>query len=510
MKIRWILIAVGLAVLISVALSLRTTKEVTTSSDQAYNYFRAGLENADRLYSVEALENFEAAVRIDSSFASAWSHLSIYYAHLGRKEECKIAAKRAYDLAQKLPERERLGILLRTAEYRNDHENFELYLEKMLEKYPDEIEAIFIQASRNWKLGELDEAIHGFKRVLKINPNYALAYNSLGYLYAHLGDYDQAIENLKKYVFIAPEQANPFDSLGEIYIMIGRYDDALEQFERALAVKPNFSVEPSMLGSAIYLHMARALWHEGKLKEARKHLQKANEVSIWDWRHQEILIEEARIQCAQKQFEEAITTLNKALRLYQNPVEINPRLALNYAELGDEVKIRQLIAEHQIHLNKRVQNCLGDSTIIDEETITDHLETCDYCKNVERLGRYMDIFAKRALGDFTGALTLTEEILNEVKMSESKILLQHLIARTYYDMGEYRKALERLEPLIKINPNYYSFVLLSAESLIKLGDYQLAERSLQNFIYMYNDADPDWGPRLEAEKLLAQVQKVLF
>jgi len=101
MKIRWILVAVGFAALISVALSLRTSREVTTSSDQAYNYFRAGL------------------------------YLSIYYAKLGRKEECKIAAKRAYDLAQELPERERLSIFLRTAEYRGDRENIEIYLREM-------------------------------------------------------------------------------------------------------------------------------------------------------------------------------------------------------------------------------------------------------------------------------------------------------------------------------------------------------------------------------------------
>ena len=510
MKIRWILVAVGFAALISVALSLRTSREVTTSSNQAYNYFRAGLENADRLYSVEALENFEAAVQLDSSFATAWSYLSIYYAKLGRKEECKIAAKRAYDLAQELPERERLSIFLRTAEYRGDRENIEIYLREMLEKYPDELEPIYMQASRNWKQGKLDEAINGFKRVLEINPNYALAYNNLGYLYAQLGDYDQAVVNLQKYAFIAPEQANPFDSLGEIYIMIGRYDEALEQFERALAVKPNFSIEPSMLGSAIYIHMARALWHQGKLQAAREYLQKASELSIWDWRHQEILIEEARIQHAQNQFTEAIATLNKALELYKNPVEINPRLALNYAELGNTVKIKQLIDENQIHLIKRVQKCLDDSTVSDEETITDHIETCEYCKTVERLGRYMDIFAKRASGDYAGALTRTMEILGEVKTSESKILLQHLIARTYYDMGEYEKALETLEPLTEINPNHYLFVLLTAKSLIKLGDYQLAEKKLQNFLYKYNDADPDWEPRLEAEKLLTQVQKTLF
>ena len=59
-----------------------------------------------------------------------------------------------------------------------------------------------------------------------MNPNYATAYNTLGYASAARGDYAKAEDYLKRYRYLAPNQANPFDSLGELYAFTGRYDEA--------------------------------------------------------------------------------------------------------------------------------------------------------------------------------------------------------------------------------------------------------------------------------------------
>ena len=116
-------------------------------------------------------------------------------------EEGKLAAKEAYKLAVDLPERERLNITLLTASVRGNSEELEATLELMLERYPKELEPHYYKANMLWERGKLEEAIVEFKEVLRINPNYALAYNSLGYLHAQTGNYQKAIEYLKKYIF---------------------------------------------------------------------------------------------------------------------------------------------------------------------------------------------------------------------------------------------------------------------------------------------------------------------
>ena len=110
MKSRWIIAALAVFILITAALSLRTERDVTTNSNEAFNFFIAGKEAADRLYNNEALEHFENAVQADSSFAFAWALLSNFYYHMGRSEEGKVAATKAYKLAQDLPGKAKITV----------------------------------------------------------------------------------------------------------------------------------------------------------------------------------------------------------------------------------------------------------------------------------------------------------------------------------------------------------------------------------------------------------------
>lgn len=506
-KTRWVLIVVAVAVAISVALSLRTDRSVTTSSDQAYNFYLAGMENAQRLYNKEAVEDFEAAIRLDSSFASAWAEVSKYYCTMGQKEEGKLAAKRALELSEKLPERERLSIYITTAECRDDFNNYEKYIDRMLERYPEEIEPHFLKAGLYWKHGKLHEAIAGFENVLEINPNYALAYNNLGYLYAQLGEYARAIEYLKKYVFIAPDQANPHDSLGEIYIMIGRYNEALEQFDRAIALKPDLAVEPGNLGIMIQIHMAQALARKGRLKNAAERLQRALDLSIGPWVERDVVLERVRMLSAQKQYAAAVDIINDLKKNSKCDADINVNLAMLYCEIGQPQKIESLIEENRTCLQETVTKCLGDSIAITEEILADHLQTCDSCRRLSRIEAYLVATANYGLGHYQIALNQVKALQDEEVFFEPRMWLQYYSAKTYFKMGEYERSLETLAPIIKVNPNMYQFSILRTRALIKSGAVQEAQRTLQDFLLVTAEADSDWVPRQEAMSLLAELDR---
>ena len=82
-----------------------------------------------------------------------------------------------------------------------------------------------------------------------MNPNYAVAYNTMGYYWASKGDNAKAEDYLKRYRFLAPNDANPYDSLGELWAHTGRYDEAEEVLKKALAIKSDFFAAYGHLGT---------------------------------------------------------------------------------------------------------------------------------------------------------------------------------------------------------------------------------------------------------------------
>lgn len=508
MKIKWILPFIAVVAVISVAISFRSERPYTTSSDKAYNYFIAGKEAAERLYNSEALEDFEAAVQLDSTFASAWAYLSKYYYTMGRSEEGKMAAKNAYKLAQDLPERERLNIQLMTAEFRNDNDQFEALLELMLERYPDELEPHLFKANQLWQKGELQEAIKEFNLILKLNPNHALSYNSLGYLHAQIGDFEQAIKYLKKYVFIAPDQANPHDSLGEIYIMVGRYQDAIDHFRRALAVKPNLGIEPNNLGSVIFLHMAQAQRYQGKLHEARKSLDRAKELSIGGWYDQQILVEQAKLLKSQEDYQGAIDLISQAKLLYgKYDSDLRISLASIYCELNQKAKIEDLIAENTDDLTKTIYKAAQDTIEINEETIAKYVDQCETCEKLNFIRKALQVYEYRLNGDYDSALTILNELLDDIVMFNAKMDTWFVQAKTYFDKGDYQKSLDLLNQLLTYNPQQPDYQVLKAKVEKSAGMYDEAVKTLEKFLAASYEADENWKPRVEAKALLKFVRE---
>jgi superkiller protein 3 len=506
MKLRWVIAAVAVFILITAALSLRTERDVTTTSNEAYTFFMAGKEAADRLYNNEALEHFEEAVRADSSFAFAWALLSKFYYHLGRSEEGKMAAKTAYKLAQDLPDKERLSITLQTAELRGNMTEFEATLELMLERYPKEEEPHYFLANQLWHQLKLEEAIEEFKIVLKINPNHALSFNCLGYLHAQLGRYGEAIEYLKKYIFIAPDQANPHDSLGEIYIMMGRYDEAIEQFNRAIAVKPTFAYEPGNLASMIHQHIAKALVEKGKIDEARRMLQKALDLSPSDYFEQQVKIQEAKIYSIQKQYPEAITALNEAIDIYGQDESFAPSLAAMYCEMGKSSEIGELIVDYGKYLTRVLHKSFGDTVDSIDQLTEEQIKSNRSVDLTVRQERLLHIYYNKSVGNFETALEDIEHLLDEVTYSESKMMLQYLKAKINFDLGHYADALEAVRYILDINPNDSHTELLKANTEFRAGNPEEALNTLKRFIAKTYDADPDWVLRREAIELMEEIE----
>lgn len=84
-----------------------------------------------------------------------------------------------------------------------------------------------------------------FAKCLKLDPEYAEAYNYLAYMWAEKGmKLEQALDYVRSALRINPASGAYIDTLGWVYYMHGQYDDAKTQLSRAVEILPE---DPTIL-----------------------------------------------------------------------------------------------------------------------------------------------------------------------------------------------------------------------------------------------------------------------
>jgi len=105
------------------------------------------------------------------------------------------------------------------------------------------------------------------KRLIQLKPDYAHAYNALGYSFAErnirLGEAKELIE---KALAISPEDSFIVDSMGWVLYRMGDLRGAAAQLRRAWDGRPD---------GEIGAHLGEVLWTLGDKEEARRVWQEA-------------------------------------------------------------------------------------------------------------------------------------------------------------------------------------------------------------------------------------------
>jgi serine/threonine protein kinase/tetratricopeptide (TPR) repeat protein len=219
----------------------RPISQVTTNSMEAYNYFIRGREEFERRNGENARQFLEKAVRIDTTFATAYSYLAIEYYVLDNRKAGVEAMQKARHYSDKATEKERLYIAARSAMLENNQDKRYDLERKLTEKYPQEKRAHLDLAYHCYARRKLyPQALERFKKVLELDPNFGLAYNQLAYTYMEMGEYEKATQNLEKYASLNPGDANVFDSMGELYLRMGELDRALAKYKEAAEVESKY------------------------------------------------------------------------------------------------------------------------------------------------------------------------------------------------------------------------------------------------------------------------------
>jgi tetratricopeptide (TPR) repeat protein len=85
------------------------------------------------------------------------------------------------------------------------------------------------------------EAIASYKKVLKLDPDYAPAHINLGTLYYNQSDYDLAEEHYRKAIQCDPRYALAYFDLGNVLDETQRLDEAIAAYTTALQLAPTYA-----------------------------------------------------------------------------------------------------------------------------------------------------------------------------------------------------------------------------------------------------------------------------
>jgi tetratricopeptide (TPR) repeat protein len=135
-------------------------------------------------------------------------------------------------------------------------------LGKALAQSPDAVDLLYDQAMISEKINRVDVMENNLRKVMKLKPDHAHAYNALGYTLAdrneRLPEARTLIETALKY---SPGDAYIIDSLGWVLFRLGQTAEAVDQLRRAFSMRPDAEVGA---------HLGEVLWADGRQDEARK------------------------------------------------------------------------------------------------------------------------------------------------------------------------------------------------------------------------------------------------
>jgi len=151
------------------------------------------------------------------------------------------------------------GTLLREASAYQ--EAFDL-LGRSLEARPDHPDLLYDHAMLAEKVKRIDVLETNLRKLIKLRPDHAHAYNALGYTLADRNErLSEARELIEAGLKLAPDDPFIMDSMGWVLYRMGQHEEALSYLQRAHLQRPD---------AEIAAHYGEVLWVTGRRDEAQK------------------------------------------------------------------------------------------------------------------------------------------------------------------------------------------------------------------------------------------------
>lgn len=173
-------------------------EQVTTSSLEALRQYSQGVEQHSKADYLHAIPFYRKAVEIDPYFAIAHARLALCYNNTRQFESARDEYKQAYDLRDRVSERERFVIAANyyggvTGEW--DKQINELETWKRM--YPRDGEPLNVLCNRYTLVGPFEQALAEGHAALDLNPSDARPYVNLAVAFIGMNRFDEASRILR-------------------------------------------------------------------------------------------------------------------------------------------------------------------------------------------------------------------------------------------------------------------------------------------------------------------------
>ncbi len=440
-------------------------EQATTSSLEAMKAFALGDAKRGRGQEIESMPFYERAVQLDPNFALAHARLGVIYGNLGESERELHFKARAFELRDRVSEREKLYI---TAHY---------------------------YASVT---GEVEKSIQAYELFTQTYPRESAPRNNLAVTYEIMGQFDKAVENARETVRLDPQDFHGYGQLAFSYLGLNRVEESKATLKEGLARHPDSGM---FHGLAFQIAFA-----EGDAAAMKEHA---------DWILQRKGFSEVRYIESQAQNAASQGKLQEARRLYAQAAEKARRLKLDeaaaqtlaveayvVAAFGNRAKAAEL-ADNALRMS-RGRNILGSALVAYGAAGADAKAEvlAAELKRAYPLDTYANsvfVPSARAIletnrGNAGKALQLLD---GAVPYASWWDFVLYERGRARLRAGQGKEAAAEFQKLLGHRLLYPSSPLLSlarlglARALVLQGDTAGARKSYQDFFALWKDADPD-------------------
>ena len=365
-------------------------------------------------------------------------------------------------------------------------------MSRAMELDPDNADVAYNLGNLHKQLDNLDKAEECYTRALRLEPGLVQGYTNLGIVYERRGEYRKALDVYTKGLEHDPNNPLLHFNTGVTEEVLEDYDAAEVSYRRALELRPDFTDALNNLGIVLEKQdrddEALGAFEELLSRDPGNIRGKNNTAFLYT--------KKGRYDRAEELYREAVESDPSYLKASKNLGQLK-QLKGNYAEAIKH--LMDLVHTNPEDVEARV---LLANVYIEREHYQDAVENLQFVlerdpKDEKALSSLATLYEK------TGNIDKARSYLTEARKSAAKdrdIHMQEVCFIRKHDSTE--GAIEELERLLEIHPNYFRGYLLLGEMYAEAGDHRRAAE-------IFEKMDRRFPPNEEVLMSLIQSQSAL-
>jgi tetratricopeptide (TPR) repeat protein len=509
--------------------------KITTSSTQAYQYYDEGRNLHHKAEYRESIHLMEKALALDPGFAMAYRSMAMSYNNLLMFSDGKKYLQKAFELKDRLSDRERY--LIEGEFFRYSEKSYPKAIEaytKLLKLYPDDTIAGTNLGILYSDVEEWDKAIDQYQVQIQNRDKSFFAYGNQSDAYMAKGMYEKAREVLELYIATFGEHASIREDLALNYFLRGDYDLA---FVEAKKVR---SSDPDNIWSIIYEGIISHC--RGDYVEAeKKYLEVLNTKELGYHLYARVVygtlnLLKGKMTEVQAQFERGIALAENLGDNWWKAVFFtmlsnlylksgNPEKAIKESDLAWNVAqdvTNDLRWQRRALFYKGLSYLGMKSPTAARKTADELKRLCDEGMNKKEIRLYHHLRGMIELDkkNYSSAIEYFQRAIsllpyqNELgPFTNDQALFAEPLALAYYNSGDKEKARKEYENILSMTMGRLYQGEIFAKAYYMLGrideEQGLNERAKEHygkFLSLWKDADPGLPEVEEAKKRLAALK----